>query len=70
MTRHFKYVGKSKRFRLQDIVLVKGTLFSTDDPLLADVLAGYSADVEEVQEKKAPEPKADKRSTRSDADRT
>lgn len=65
MTRTFKYVGKSQRIRVLDVVLEKSTPFSTDDMLLADVLAGFPADIEEVKEEKVSK----KASTRIDADK-
>lgn len=71
MSRHFKYIGKAKRIRVQNVVLEKGATFSTDDPLLAGVLAGFPADIEEVKAPEAKEEKpAAKRPPRSDADRT
>lgn len=66
MTRHFNYIGKAQRIRVQDVVLEKGATFSTDDMLLADELAGFTADIEEVKVGKASEEKP-KSSARSDA---
>ena len=69
MTRHFKFIGKADRIRVQNVVLEKGATFSTDDPLLADELAGYTADIQEVKESTEEKP-APKRTPRSDAERT
>lgn len=52
--KHFRYVGKAKALRLQDGTLITKEPFATDDPILADLLAGL-VDVEEVkQEAKKP----------------